>query len=81
MRQLPSWIAHYNQVHRTRLSDIVRPVSSLQLTKTLTVSGRSGATTHSGWRLSALVISLPKAERCKLLPQQAQRAMQLARQK
>ena len=25
MRQLPSWIAHYNQVHRTRLSDIVRP--------------------------------------------------------
>jgi hypothetical protein len=28
-----------------------------------------------------LVISLPKAERCKLLPQQAQRAMQLARQK
>jgi Integrase core domain len=31
MRQLPAWIAHYNEVHRTRLSDIIHPVSSSQL--------------------------------------------------
>ena len=44
MRQLPAWIAHYND--RTRLSATVHPVSSSQLTrKTLTVFGRSGATT------------------------------------
>jgi hypothetical protein len=34
MLQLPSWIAHYNEIHqRTRLSDIVPRVSSFQLTK------------------------------------------------
>ena len=36
LRQLPAWIAHYNEVHpHTRLSVIVHPVSSLQLTKDL----------------------------------------------
>jgi Integrase core domain len=33
MRQLPAWIAHYNEVHPHKLSDIVSPVSSSQLTQ------------------------------------------------
>jgi hypothetical protein len=35
LHQLPSWIAHYNTTRftRTRLSVIVHPVSSSQLTK------------------------------------------------
>ena len=33
MHQLPSWITHYNEVTRTRLSDTVHPVSSSQLTQ------------------------------------------------
>jgi hypothetical protein len=41
MHQLSSWIAHYNEVHPHKLSDIVHPVSSFGLT----VSARSGATT------------------------------------
>jgi len=31
MHQLSSWITHYNEVHHTKRSDIVHPVSSLQL--------------------------------------------------
>jgi putative transposase len=41
MHQLSSWIAHYNEIHPHKLSDIVHPVSSFGLT----VSARSGATT------------------------------------
>jgi hypothetical protein len=48
MRQLPSWIAHYNEVHPHKALGYRSPrefiVSSR---KTLTVSGRSGATTGS----------------------------------
>jgi hypothetical protein len=33
MRQLPSWITHYNEVTQTRLSVIFHPVSSSQPTK------------------------------------------------
>jgi hypothetical protein len=33
MHQLSAWINHYNEVHRTRHSDIVHPVSSWQLTE------------------------------------------------
>ncbi len=31
MHQLSSWITHYNEVHHPKRSDIVHPVSSLQL--------------------------------------------------
>jgi hypothetical protein len=31
VHQLSSWIAHYNEVHRTKLWDIVHPVNSSQL--------------------------------------------------
>jgi len=33
MRQLPAWIAHYNEVHPHKLSATVHPVSSSQLTQ------------------------------------------------
>ena len=33
MHQLSAWINHYIEVHPTRLSDIIYPVSSSQLTE------------------------------------------------
>jgi transposase InsO family protein len=47
LRQLPSWIAHYNEFNRTRLSDIVHPVNSLQLTDLDRVRSFGGCNTRS----------------------------------
>jgi hypothetical protein len=48
LRQLPSWIAHYNEVHPARGSRIsFTPKVHFNLRKTLTVSGCSGATTEA----------------------------------
>jgi len=44
MRQLPAWIAHYNEVHPHKALAYRSPRSR----KTLTVSGRSGATSGVG---------------------------------
>jgi putative transposase len=46
LRQLPSWIAHYNEVHPHKALGYRSPREFIcNSRKTLTVSGRSGATT------------------------------------
>jgi len=45
MRQLPAWIAHYNEVHPHKALGYRLPREFIAARKTLTVSGRSGATT------------------------------------
>jgi hypothetical protein len=44
MRQLPAWIAHYNEIH-PQLSDIIHPVSSSQLAEVPDRVRLFGATT------------------------------------
>jgi putative transposase len=48
LRQLPSWIAHYNEVHPHKALGYRSPREFIIAhEKTLTVSDRSGATTRT----------------------------------
>jgi hypothetical protein len=59
MRQLPSWIAHYNEVHPHKALGYRSPREFIAATEDLTVSGRSGATTTIiNWGSSACVMPM-----------------------
>ena len=70
MRRLPSWIAHYNQVHPHKALGYRAPREFIAAHERLTVSGRSGGYYTFGLAAFGLVISLwrPKAKDVSCFP-------------